>query len=466
MPFLSSFAIVIALTVTNLPGSSYGQEPSILEGSKCITDPATQIDRSTIDTAAKGVVRINWGATTDITGVVVSEDGYIVWNGAVPPRPEVTVRFSSGNTCKAKNLGWSIEWRVGLLKLLDDEKWPHVAMGSTRDLNVDDICFEIGYDQANDEPLLEEPRIRLGRIRNVSQSQWFSTDIEPTSKSGAATFDKDGRLLGIVSASETKHQVSTAIDIVALNWQSLVNAKNLDWVRFPPSELSRYRRIASPQRLDQTGVVQRVDVIGWEDKVRPTINEGNFQEAKQIAVSTTVRIRGKDGREGSSCWSGIIISPNGHVATCAHTLQLPGERLTIVLPDNRSVPAKSLGSNWVSDIGLVKIMEEGPWPYAKLGDSSILEPDGAVLMAGFPAPDSEPLNGVTMEINPFQRTPYISWNPEIMIESDSRDTKLHGGSSGGGCFDQNGNLVAILGSNRHGLRIEMLQAQLPRLKTE
>lgn len=52
-----------------------------------------------------------------------------------------------------------------------------------------------------------------------------------------------------------------------------------------------------------------------------------------------------------------------------------------------------------------------------------------------------------------------------MIEN-SRDTKLWGGSSGGGVFDQNGKLVAVLSSGRSGLRIEMLQAQQKYLKSE
>ncbi len=40
---------------------------------------------------------------------------------------------------------------------------------------------------------------------------------------------------------------------------------------------------------------------------------------------------------------------------CGHTEQLPGERFTIYLSDGREAEALALGSNPISDIGLVKI---------------------------------------------------------------------------------------------------------------
>ncbi len=121
------------------------------------------------------------------------------------------------------------------------------------------------------------------------------------------------------------------------------------------------------------------------------------------------------------------------------------------------------GTNWVSDIGLVKITEKGPWDHAKLGDSSTIGPDGAVLCAGFPAPHIDPLPPVTTALVPLQQTPYVGWNHELVLALSAR---LMGGSSGGGVFDRDGRLVAIYTGPGHGRRIETFRAQEEYLKRE
>jgi S1-C subfamily serine protease len=266
------------------------------------------------------------------------------------------------------------------------------------------------------------------------------------------------------------HHLSTAIDIVTSRWQDFANGKNLAWVRYPPSKDSLYRRLAAPEQLDRTGMVPRKDVPVWKDAKAPmAIDEKEFRTARKIAAETTVRIRlrapiePENKAHKSSSWSGVLISKDGYVATCAHTAQLAGEELKVVMPDSRELSAVALGTNWVSDIGLIKITEKGPWPYAEFGDSSAVGPLDAVLCAGFPVPDATPLPPVPIEIQPLQRTPYMGWNHDLVF---GLSTKLMGGASGGGVFDREGKLVAIYMGPGGGHRIEMFRTQMEYLKQE
>jgi S1-C subfamily serine protease len=428
--------------------------------------------QSSIKAVSEAVVRIKISSTQAHSGVIVSEQGYVMWSGSSHPRPDLFVALSTGESVPATNLGWSEEWRVGLLKLKGERKWPHVERGITAQAKSGDRIFEIGY-RAKQGKEGEFDRVtRSGKLTLVSPSHWFATDLEPSRfEYGAGTFNSEGKLLGIsVPGVSTVHHLCTAVDIVSFHWQDFVGGKNLDWVRFPPSKDSLYRRLAAPEQLDRTGFVPRKDVAEWKDaKGLVAIDEKTFRAARKIAAETTVRIRlrapvkPEEKSYKSDCWSGVLISKDGYVATCAHTKQVAGEELIVVMPNSRELTAVALGTNWVSDVGIVKITEKGSWPHAELGDSSIIGPFGAVLCAGFPAPDATPLPTVTTDIFPKQRTPYLGWNHELTFD---QGFKLMGGASGGGVFDRDGKLVAIYLGPGDGLRIETLRVQLEYLKQE
>jgi S1-C subfamily serine protease len=431
--------------------------------------------QTSISEALEAVVGIRIPSKAVYSGVVVSQDGYVIWFGSPHPQPDISVVTKSGEIIPAKALGWSVEWRVGLLKLKIDRKWPFAKLGSTIHSKAGDECFEIGYHATDEEKEKREfPRsavVQRGKLTCVSPGNWFATDLgQKQFEYGAGTFDADGKLLGtaVPGISLTDH-VSTAVEIVASHWEHLAGGKNLDWVRYPPSENSLYFCLADRDQLDRTKMLSRNDVAAWKDiPAAETIEEKAFQLARKTAAATTVRIRAAHPGEGpqpgkSSYWSGVIISPDGHIATCAHTWQLSGERLVVVLPDNREVSAVALGTNWVSDIAMVKITEGGPWEFAQLGESSLIRPDDAVLCAGFPVPHRNPLPPVTTAVLPLQRTPYVGWNPELVFRPS---LELGGGASGGGVFDRTGRLVAVYLGPGGGHRVEMFRAQKGYLERE
>jgi S1-C subfamily serine protease len=189
-------------------------------------------------------------------------------------------------------------------------------------------------------------------------------------------------------------------------------------------------------------------------------------EVKQIAKKTTVRLVSKDrlGFDGKHFdrWSGVIVSQDGYILTCAHTEHLPGEQLTVRLSDGRDADGVALGTNPITDIALVKITTPGPWPFAEIGESSTLKPGDPVVLAGYPAIDTGKwLTERTPKIDAatVRRHLYLFWHHTF----DTDFIPFYGGMSGGGGFNRHGRYVAaFMGDTHH--RSEVAKVQWDDLK--
>jgi serine protease Do len=76
---------------------------------------------------------------------------------------------------------------------------------------------------------------------------------------------------------------------------------------------------------------------------------------------------------GGASGSGVIIDKEGHVLTAGHVSGKPDRDCTIILHDGKRLKGKTLGGNFGVDSGLVKITDEGEWPYADMGNSADLK---------------------------------------------------------------------------------------------
>ncbi|MHC4178892.1 MAG: ankyrin repeat domain-containing protein, partial [Planctomycetota bacterium] len=148
--------------------------------------------------------------------------------------------------------------------------------------------------------------------------------------------------------------------------------------------------------------------------------------------------------------SGVLVTPDGYVVTCAHHRDPRGTVVTIHLADGRAVQGKMLGRHPLLDIGLAKVTEPGPWPHTQLGSAAALKPGDLCLAFGYPSSDPD---GV--------RRP--RWQEAIVRVGRIRDTSSAteelrtscgsmggGGYSGGGLFDAQGRLIGVhQGPGRH-----------------
>jgi len=156
----------------------------------------------------------------------------------------------------------------------------------------------------------------------------------------------------------------------------------------------------------------------------------------------SVRIWGFDtirNERTSAQFSGVVATKDGHILTAAHTIE-PGKSYKVFFPDGKSCIAIALGKIEVKetpgapDIGMMKIVSAGVWPYAEMGFSSKLKKDATCLSISYP----ESLN----QSSPTLRLGKIitAKNQYGFIQSTC---KMEPGDSGGPLFDILGRVIGL-----------------------
>ena len=138
-------------------------------------------------------------------------------------------------------------------------------------------------------------------------------------------------------------------------------------------------------------------------------------------------------RIGAAQGSGVIVSKDGYVLTAGHVSGTPGKDCQIVLPDGKTVKAKTLGLNKAIDSGMIKIVEEREWAFVDMGTSGDLKPGAWCIATGHPG-------GFKTGRSPVVRVGRILNNSKSAMTTDCT---LVGGDSGGPLFDMQGRVIAI-----------------------
>ncbi len=151
--------------------------------------------------------------------------------------------------------------------------------------------------------------------------------------------------------------------------------------------------------------------------------------SRKVLPATVALLSDRTGSSGS----GVITSKDGLILTAAHVVQ-GAESMLVVFPDGKQVQGKVLGANYSKDIAMVKIQDNGEWPFVELGNSKSLDAGDWVIAlghsAGFDAARTPPVR--------FGRV--VSKGPGNFLTTDCT---LIGGDSGGPLFDTDGKLIAI-----------------------
>ncbi len=163
------------------------------------------------------------------------------------------------------------------------------------------------------------------------------------------------------------------------------------------------------------------DIVNLEKKVAAV--------SAKTMPATVALVSEKTGSSGS----GVLVSGDGLILTAAHVVQGMKE-VDIYFADGKKWLGKVLGANYSKDIGMVKMVEAGPWPHVKLGESKPLEAGDWVIALGHSA-----------GFDPA-RTPPVRFG-RLMSDGPGNyfttDCTLIGGDSGGPLFNLDGNLVGI-----------------------
>ncbi len=156
--------------------------------------------------------------------------------------------------------------------------------------------------------------------------------------------------------------------------------------------------------------------------------EKAFARVAEMAKPATVNIT-LDEAQGS----GVVVSRDGYVLTAAHVIGRPNRPATITFADGSKANAITLGLHRAYDSGLLKITDEGKWPFLDLGESMSLDRGQWVMAVGHPG-------GLTEGRGLVYRVGRILNNFAGVI---STDCTLVGGDSGGPLVDLDGYVIGI-----------------------
>ncbi len=131
--------------------------------------------------------------------------------------------------------------------------------------------------------------------------------------------------------------------------------------------------------------------------------------------------------------SGVVISEDGYILTAAHVNRESGRKVQVVFPDGKRVQAETLGNNFRNDFGLLKISEEGEFPFVEVADSGELKLGEWCLSLGFAF-------SYQRGKNPASRLGRVLRNTSRTIVSDCT---IMGGDSGGPLFNLDGKVIGI-----------------------
>ena len=160
----------------------------------------------------------------------------------------------------------------------------------------------------------------------------------------------------------------------------------------------------------------------------------------------------------SGAGSGVIISSDGYILTCAHVVD-GASTITVTIGD-KDYTATLVGEDTTSDIAVIKIDADGLTP-ATVGNSDSLKVGQSVMAVGNPLGE---LGGTVTGgmISALNRSVTIqgssSVNPMSLIQMDA---SVSPGNSGGGLFNMNGELVGIVNAKSSSSDAEGLGFAIP-----
>ena len=153
--------------------------------------------------------------------------------------------------------------------------------------------------------------------------------------------------------------------------------------------------------------------------------------------------------------SGVILTEDGYIATCAHVVE-GAKTVKVTLNDDTTYDATIVGTDDKNDIAIIKIDATGLTP-AIVGDSTTLTVGSEVIAIGNPLGE---LRGTATAgiISATNRTIEVEGQTMTLVQTDAA---ISPGNSGGGLFDATGKLIGIVNAKVSDSRAEGLGFAIP-----
>ncbi len=199
-----------------------------------------------------------------------------------------------------------------------------------------------------------------------------------------------------------------------------------------------------------------------DDKALTTEEVVEKVEASIVAIVIDYRQTAMYGfqtyyRNAKASGSGVIVSQDGYIVTNNHVIA-DAETITVTLSDGTAYEAKLIGADETTDLALIKIEATGLQP-AVIGESETLKRGQTAIIIGNPLGYLEGSVSAGV-ISGLDRTLNFSDGSTIyhMIQTDA---SVNPGNSGGGLFNDRGQLVGIVSAKTSATSIEGLGFAIP-----
>ena len=220
-------------------------------------------------------------------------------------------------------------------------------------------------------------------------------------------------------------------------------------------------------------VIQKVATPDAEDSITPAVEVAKAISPTVVSITTekmTVNHFWFGPQISSGAGSGVIISEDGYILTCAHVVS-GANSINVTTFDGAEFTASVVGSYEDGDIAVLKIGAEG-LQAAVLGDSDNIQLAETVYAVGNPGGT---LSGSITDgiISATSRTISISIessanpyglginNRTVSLDVLQTNAAVSPGNSGGGLFNAQGELIGIVNAKSSGENQEGLGFAIP-----
>jgi putative serine protease PepD len=148
--------------------------------------------------------------------------------------------------------------------------------------------------------------------------------------------------------------------------------------------------------------------------------------------------------DDESTGSGVLFRTDGHVLTNAHVVD-DARGLFAVLATGQQVPAHVVGTDVGSDIAVVKLDADGPFPTAVLGTTDGMAVGQPAIAIG--SPRGLGTTSVTVGVVSALGRELVRTDAPALLDMIQTDATITTGSSGGALLDAEGSLVGITTAN-------------------
>ncbi len=213
---------------------SRGEDPKTLADLKALQSQQSKVaEKINLVT-----VNLQHGSTQG-SGVIINEDGFILTAAHVAGRPKqrMTVVLHDGRRVEAISMGLNRDSDAGLVRIIKNrdsngKPWPHAALPSVGErVRVGQWCIAGGHPGGwiADRPSV----IRVGRILRVTDSTLVSDCSLIGGDSGGPLFDLQGKLIGIHSriGIDVDDNMHVPMNVYIESWDRL--AKGEVWGVLP-----------------------------------------------------------------------------------------------------------------------------------------------------------------------------------------------------------------------------------------